>query len=231
MSSADERTHGADGMDVDEEHCPSKQGAARVGEAQSESVQLRWKTGSELPPFVSTNAAAMQLLGGLLAGTVDNTPSIGVSEAVALQTYWLVFDGTSPLVAASAAASSFDQLYVLLASLVTRTLYVLLASLVTRTRVAEVDAKAVKRLRDHFNRKKSNHHATPGLVGRFKSRVDNRKQPGSGLPDDIEEARTHTRWQDHCNDLDGHEIATRRLAAGAHPRRPESARGGSLAPR
>ena len=53
---------------------------------------MRWKMGVELPPFEKSNTEQVQLLVDLVAGTLEEVPSIGVSEAVAVMIWRLIFD-------------------------------------------------------------------------------------------------------------------------------------------
>ena len=61
----------------------------------------------------------MQLLGGLLSGEVDEPPSIKLSEAVALQLYWLFVD--QKLRTEQLSGFGWEGLYRVLASFATGT--------------------------------------------------------------------------------------------------------------
>eukprot|EP00966_Prymnesium_polylepis_P296344 6845951-Prymnesium_polylepis.1 len=60
-------------------------------EQQSALCRLRWKTGSEPPPFLSTDIAIMELLKAIVDGTAETVPQIAVSKAVAVQIYRLIY--------------------------------------------------------------------------------------------------------------------------------------------
>ena len=71
-------------------------GAADRGAAEEQSgfpraegayPDLIWKRGVEVPPFSLANAAAVELVSSILAGTVGELPRVVVSEAVAIQIY------------------------------------------------------------------------------------------------------------------------------------------------
>ena len=53
---------------------------------------MQWKVGYEVPSFVPTNTAAVQLLVDLLDGVADVPSHIAVSEAVAVQIWRLIFE-------------------------------------------------------------------------------------------------------------------------------------------
>ena len=59
------RTQGTAGMEVDDAHSLENEGVVRVPQAHQDFPSLLWKPGVELPPFVESNEAAMQLLAGL----------------------------------------------------------------------------------------------------------------------------------------------------------------------
>ena len=159
-------------MEVEETRTLGNDDGSGFAQAQQALQPLRWKSGIDLPPFVESNHAAMQLLASLREDTIDAPPSIDVSDAVALQIYRLV-------VGSSARRELWDELYCILASLVLR----------ARVRVVDVDPKRCKSLRDYFMRKKGGSTATAGLVQRFTERINSRKRDGT-LPDDADEART-----------------------------------------
>ena len=106
-----------------------------------------------------SNNVAMQLVAGLLDGTVVNPSSINVFEAVAFQIYGLVFGTDAPLVS----ADGWGQLYCIL------------ASLVHCVRVPVADPARDKSLREYFDRKKSNSNPTLGLAVRFRDCMKRRE--------------------------------------------------------
>ena len=80
---------------------------------------VQWKRGSELPPFIAGNPAAVTLCLQIISGTAVELPAIIVSEAVAVQVYRLVRDQTAPK---ELQASGRGGVYVILASLACRAL-------------------------------------------------------------------------------------------------------------
>ena len=99
-------------------------------ESQSSMPELRWKVGSEAPPFVSDNTLVVQMLKDLIDGTIETVPIIVVSEAVAVQIYRLIFDRFACASAMKGVAA--------------RGLYIILASLARGARTEPPDAKAKK---------------------------------------------------------------------------------------
>ena len=141
--------------EVDDDEAMPMTDVQQLGGAQELFLvqQLCWKGGVEPPPFVSTNSAAIKLLQCLFDGTLDEVPSIAVSEAVALQIYWLVFGKeqreTGPLTHMGWTG-----------------LFLVLASLTLGTRVSAVDPDALKRLKTVFERKKSGRDSLKPLNAR-----------------------------------------------------------------
>ena len=140
-------------MENEETRTVGTDGGSGFAQAQQALQPLRWKSGVDLPPFVESNHAAMQLLASLREGTIDAPPSIDVSEAVALQIYWLVFGKeqreTGPLTHMGWTG-----------------LFLVLASLTLGTRVSAVDPDALKRLKTVFERKKSGRDSLKPLNAR-----------------------------------------------------------------
>ena len=75
---------------------------------------VRWKRGVELPPFTSSNAAAVQLLESILSGTASELPLLELSESVAIQIYCMIVEDKA------LSQSSKAAVYVVLASLAHR---------------------------------------------------------------------------------------------------------------
>eukprot|EP00966_Prymnesium_polylepis_P175666 4065820-Prymnesium_polylepis.1 len=97
-------------MDVEE--------PATVTQTEQPPPILRWKVGVEVPPLVRENAAAVALVASILSGTIVEWPPIGISEAVAVLIYRLLLDKQRR--AAQFAASTWADVYVVLASLARR---------------------------------------------------------------------------------------------------------------
>ena len=97
-----------------------------------EELLVRWKKGVEAPPFVPANHAICQLLHDLAVGTVDAVPTIAVSQAVAVQIYFLIFDNKACTT--------------LLKGIGWRGFYIILASLSLAKRTEQPDADSIDRL-------------------------------------------------------------------------------------
>ena len=109
---------------------------------------VQWKRGSEPPPFIAGNPAAVTLCLQIISGTAVELPAIIVSEAVAVQVYRLVRDKAAPK---ELQASGRGGVYVILASLACRAL-------------VEPDDQAAKRLdkllgSNQASRAPGHHHA------------------------------------------------------------------------
>ena len=142
---------------------------------------LRWKRGHELPPFTSSNLAAVQLCESILSGTVDELPAIVVSEAV-VQIYQLV-------VVEKALSQCKGK---------GATVYAILASLAHR-RVMALDPAAADRLDKVLGRKSTASHKTaPGLWPALRAlAMDRRRDPLKEMTEmTLEEATQHLlkRW-------------------------------------
>ena len=78
--------------DTEDVQMQEKEGVTELAGQRCGSYLLHWKAGIELPPFVSSNTAAISALSALYEGTADVVPSLVVSEAVAVQIWRLIFD-------------------------------------------------------------------------------------------------------------------------------------------
>lgn len=147
--------------------------AGKVGLGVLQPVLVvRWKAGVELPPFVVSNAAVLQLLSDVLHGK-RAPPMISITNAVAVQVYELVFVSACPL-----RSTKWSDLYIILASLA-------LGSLV------KVDSGRVDKLRKllyETNRKKET-----GLIVDFRRSVKKRNETATyGMAGmSYDDARTH----------------------------------------
>jgi hypothetical protein len=122
-----------------------------------------WKAGTELPPFVPTNAFAISMLVALADGTIDSVPSVAVSEAVAVQIWCLIFAKGVQV----EALRHVDY----------RGYYTILASFVFGTCVLAVDPKRVDALRVLLTRKGWG----SGLIPRFRHFVGQRTKGSNAL--------------------------------------------------
>ena len=139
-----------------------------------------WKRGVELPPFTSSNAAAVQLLESILSGTASELPLLELSESVAIQIYCMIVEDKA------LSQSSKAAVYVVLASLAHR-------------RIVPHDAAAAKRLDALLARKSTPASKTaPGLVHALRRAANFRlKDPMGEMGDmDLAAATTHLlkRW-------------------------------------
>ena len=150
----------------------------RIGPKWQSSVpELRWKVGSQAPPFVSTNTLVVKLLKDLVDGTIQTLPIIAVSEAVAVQIYRLISDRF-------ACASAMKGVGA-------RGLYIILASLAHGARTEPPDAKAVDRLRVLLGRPQSGNSRSsePGLAISFSDAAKRRDKDSELRGLSLEEAR------------------------------------------
>ena len=94
-------------------------GAENAGEnrgtGSQEPVPWEWRRGEQLPPFWPEAKRALQLLQDVLNAPINaQLPHICLSEAAALQIFWLTERSSA---VASLAGIGYPRLYVLLASL------------------------------------------------------------------------------------------------------------------
>ena len=120
-------------MDGDDSRPMMIDGQSFSAWSQSSPVELRWKVGIEVPPFVASNASVISLLKDLVDGAVESVPIVHVSEAVAVQIYRLIYDK-------NARPPAFK-------GLAERGLYIILASLARGTRTLPPDVFQPKSLR------------------------------------------------------------------------------------
>ena len=72
---------------MDLSRTPPLEGGGASAEAHVPLLMLRWKTGVELPPFITSNAEVINLLQGLLDGSAELSHAVAISQAVAVQFY------------------------------------------------------------------------------------------------------------------------------------------------
>ena len=119
----------------------------------SSVMELRWKVGTETPPFISSNTAVVQLLKNLVDGTVVTAPKIAVSNAVAVQIYNLIYDQ-------KAHAKELKGVHA-------RGLYIILASLSCGSRTEPPTSNDALRLQKLLGRAVTGGRE-PGLAHRFR---------------------------------------------------------------
>ena len=108
---------------------PTDEGEGDLPLANMTWQALRWKAGTETPPFSASNLEVIHLLQGLVDGSADPPlASMSVSCAVAVQIWLLVFDN-------KAFSGEWTDVYIIL------------ASLALGRRIAPPDAAAISRLR------------------------------------------------------------------------------------
>jgi hypothetical protein len=86
------RTRGTTEMDDKVHRAMNFDGETFAADRESSLPELRWKVGTEPPPFLAANTSVIELLIGIHDGTIDAIPAIVVSNAVAVQIYRLLFD-------------------------------------------------------------------------------------------------------------------------------------------
>ena len=137
-----------DAMSIDEAILSEAEREYNSADSPSTLPDLRWKVGYELPIFVRSNSAAVQLCQSILDGTIVEFPSCAISEAVAIMVYRLVVGQEA---AEALKPSGLNGVYIILASLY-------------HQRVVPRDESAAARLRQVLVRKASGPRP-PGLDG------------------------------------------------------------------
>ena len=161
---------------MDEPNCtPTAHDVARFPEDSASSLsELRWKAGSEVPPFVSSNASVVQLLKDLNDGIIESVPQIVVSEAVAVQVYRLIYDKHARSAAFKGVAA--------------HGLYTMLASLAHGVRTEPPDRDAAESLRKMLGRPIFRDRAEGGLAITFSNAAIQRRHDPELRDASLEEA-------------------------------------------
>ena len=155
-------TNDAAGMNTDEQ----------LG-GPSTSPAVQWESGTEVPPFISSNPGAVALLVELAAGQVDPPPGLRVTNSVAVQIWRLIFDGKAKATELKCVGRCG--------------LYTILGSLSLGVRPIEDDA-AVKRLETFMGRRGG---SNSGLAPTFKEEIKKRDRNPRMAGMSLEEAEQH----------------------------------------
>ena len=151
----------------------------------STSPAVQWESGTESPPFISSNPGAVALLVELAAGQVDPPPGLRVTNSVAVQIWRLIFDGKAKATELKGVGRCG--------------LYAILGSLSLGVRPIEDDA-AVKRLETFMGRRgRSNSGLVPTFKEEIKKRDRNPKMAGMSLEE--AEEHLHILWDSELLDF------------------------------